>query len=242
MGINLKSVGEVHVKQPNKTQGFRTRKGFYHQFDAAVDAETPSRSYFDVSFPYDIDLSQGDYYFPSVDPATRLWVESPPNLSLDLVAQSVGYPVGSAVLGGAVASGDTEVVLNPVAAAILSSVLTDSTTKKRREQEVYFRLTSVPGDETDYTALRAARWDAKNGKLVSPTGAAFNLTANAGEHVFITLRFEDGAYLAGACQVRMGDDSLDSSHVPAGTVIRLVIENPSINPLDAFFNLTYYKD
>ena len=244
MGMNFKSLSEVHVKQPAKTQGFRTRRGFRHTFEAAVDAETPKRSCLDITFPYAIDLSQGDYYLPTADwsPGTRLWVESPANLSLDLVAQSVGYPASSAGLGAAVVAGDTTITLNPLAAAMLGAVLTDGVSKKQRKQEIYFRLASIPGDPTDFSDLREACFDAATGQLMDPYGNAFGLTGAVGDDIFITLRFEDGAYLAAGSMVRMGDDSLDSSHIPGGTLIRLVIENTSLNPLDVFFNLTYYKD
>ncbi len=185
-----------------------------------------------MSFPYDVDLLGGDYFIPSgKSNLNRAWVELAPNLDLDLLAPG-------AAIDAAVVATDTEVTLNAFAAAALDGMLTEDSGLKQTD-EVFFRLTSVPGDETDFTDLRKAHWDSANKKLKSPDGSQFNLTATNGDKVFITIRFEDGSYLAPGSYVRMGDETVGSSSLPANTKIRFIIENMDAADLDIGFNLTY---
>ncbi|HUU21632.1 MAG TPA: hypothetical protein VM389_03770 [Phycisphaerae bacterium] len=217
----------VHVDQRDKSAGFRSRCGFFKSFDAGPD----TKSLYDISFPYAVDLMQGDYWIPStVNPKNRLWVEVAPNTNLDLL-------VSGAACDGAVASGDSEVVLNAQAKGALDAMLTNN--GDMQTEEVYFRLTSVPGDETDFTNLRKARWDSANSKLVSPDGSAFGLTASDADDIFITVRWEDGSYLAPGEFVRMGDETLGSSQLPANTKIRFIMLNEDGSAVDVGFNLTY---
>lgn len=218
---------KVGIDQKDDSAGFRTRAGFLPSFAAGPGV----LSKFDISFPYPIDIMQGDYWLPAtVSPKSRLWVEIAPNTDLAALAPT-------AALANAVAAGDTEVGLNALGKAALDAFLTDN--GNMQTEEVYFRLTSVPVDETDFTALRKARWDSANGKLVAPDGAAFGLTAAAGDKVFVTIRFEDGTYLAPGEHVRIGDESLGSSGLVAGVKVRFILRNEDAVALEVGFNLTY---
>lgn len=222
-GIEL--ISEVKIHQSAKSKGFRTRAGF--MLIAAANAKTK----LDVSFPYDVDLVEGDYYEPSgASLENRLWVEVAPNTPLHAL-------VPSAALQNNVVAGDTEVVINAQAKAALGAFLTVD--NQMQNDEVFFRLTSVPGDPTDFTDLRKAKWDPVNSKLVSYNGA-FNLTATAGDSVFVMARFEDGTYIARNEFVKIGDEIVGSSHIPANTVLRFIVFNADgVSQVKIGFNLTY---
>lgn len=222
-GIDL--VSEVKLHQSSKSKGFRTRAGFLMIAAAGVKTKL------DVSFPYDIDLTEGDYFEPSgANLENRLWVEVAPNTPLHAL-------VPSAAITNNVVAGDTEVVLNAQATAALSAFLTSGGVTQN--DEVWFRLTSVPGDPTDFTALKKAKWNSATSKLTSYSGA-FGLTATAGDSVFVTVRFEDGTYIARSAHVRIGDDIIGSSYVPANTTLRFVVENADgAAQVKIGFNLSY---
>lgn len=225
----LKSVA---IDEADQTQGFRNREGFIYTYPAST------KGYFDISFPHDIDLLMGDYYvLASADPKNRLWVEIAPNMDLDILAQLGGAPAGSAKLENAVIATDTEIVLNDVAKAALDGFLAGSDGKLMVDR-VFFRLGSIPADPMDWTVLKMAKWDSAQKKLVSYSGT-FNLTAAAGDKVFVTLRWEDGSYIAPGQKARIGDETIGSSNLPAGTVIRMVVDNVETGDRDIPFNLTY---
>ena len=222
-GIEL--ISDVKIHQAAKSKGFRTRAGFL--MVAAMGVKTKM----DVSFPYNIDLVEGDYFEPSgASLENRLWVEVASNTPLHAL-------VPSAALQNNVVAGDAEVVLNAQATAALSAFLTVDNVMQN--DEVWFRLTSVPGDPTDFTLLKKAKWNPATSKLTSYNGA-FNLTATAGDSVFVTVRFEDGTYIARNTYVRIGDDIVGSSYVPANTTLRFVVENADgAAQVKIGFNLTY---
>ena len=230
MEANESPIRKVGISQKDKSSGYRTRRGYAFTVAGGPGVKTV----YDIVWPYDIDMALGDYKIPATTSAqNRLWIEIAPNFDLAILA-------APAALQSAVAAGDSEVVLNPYAKAALDGFLTTNGTKQTRE--VYFRLTSVPGDPTDFTNLKMANWDSGNSKLVSPTGAAFGLMATAGDKVFVTLRWEDGSYVFPGEYIRIGDESLGSSEIPAGVTIRVVILNEDVTPLDMAFNLVYYHD
>lgn len=136
---------EVGIRHRDKSAGFRTRAGFFKTFDAGPDA----MSFLDIAFPYPVDMLQGDYWLPAAaSPKNRLWVEIAPNTDLALLAPTAG-------IQNAVAAGDTEIVVNAMAKAALAGFLKhDGLTQT---EEVFVRLTSVPADPTDFTALRKMR-------------------------------------------------------------------------------------
>jgi hypothetical protein len=226
--VDRMSEGELKLNQTDKSLGFRTRRGFSKVFDAGPNV----KSFTDVSFPYPIDLLCCDYETPTTaSQKNRLWVEIAPNTNMaDLVA--------GAATSSAVASGDTEVAVNAQAKAAISAFLTSDGFIQK--EEVYFRLTSIPADVTDFTALKQARWDPTNSKLVSPDGSAFGLTAASGDAVYLTLRWEDGSYLAKGEFVRIGDETSGSSSVPAGTKLRMVLLNEGTGSIDIGFNFVYF--
>jgi hypothetical protein len=228
MEANESPIRKVGIDQKDKSAGFRTRKGFSNTFAAGPNV----KSYFDISWPYDVDLALGDYKIPAAaNAANRLWIELAPNFDLAILA-------APAAIQNAVAAGDTGVVLNPYAKAALDGLLASN--GDVQTSEVYFRLTSIPGDPTDFTALRMAKWDSENSKLVSPTGAAFGLAAAAGDKIFITTRWEDGSYIFPGEYIRIGDESLGSSSLPAGVKIRVIVLNEDAAALTMYFNLVYY--
>lgn len=224
-GIDL--IHSVSIRQANKSKGFRTRRGYLATFTAGPGV----KSSHDVSFPYAVDLMNGDYWLPSTaHQENKLWVEIHPNLNLAAL-------VSGAATSGAVASGDTYVTLNAQGAGALAALLaSDGVTQCN---EVYFRLTSIPGDPLDYTDLRMANWDAANSRLVSPSGGAFGLTASSGAAVYVTSRWEDGTYLAPGEYVKIGDETVGSSSLPANIPIRFVIQNEAATELKIGFNLAY---
>lgn len=216
------------LEHADQSKGLRTRKGFRNSFTASA------KSKYDISFDHAVDLMSGDFYLPStVSQYNRLWVEVAPNTDLDAL-------VSGAAISTAVTSTDTEVVVNAQAKGALDAFL--DVDGDVQVEEVYFRLTSVPGDPTDFTDLRVARWDSTNSKLLSPDGSAFNLTASASDKIFVTVRWEDGTYIAPGSYIRIGDETLTSSNLPANTTIRFIIENDDITALDIAFNLTYLHD
>lgn len=221
-------IRKVAIKQADKTKGFRTRAGFTHSFQAA------QKDYFDISWPYEIDMLMGDYRIAdSLGLDNRLWVEVGPNTDLDAVTSG-------AALQNAVVPTDTEVILNALAKAALDGMLQDN--GALRTCEVYFRLTSVPGDPTDFSALKMATWDSENSKLVSPDGSQFSLTAAAGDKVFITVRWEDGTYLCPGASIRIGDETLDGSNIKAGTPVRFIVENNEASAFTGYINIVYLHD
>lgn len=225
MEANESPIREVGINQKDKSTGFRTRKGFFYQFAAE------SKSKFDIVFPYDIDLMSGDYYIPTTAGSNnRLWVEIAPNLDLTLLAAPAGT-------NSAVVSGDTEITVNGYAKAVLDSLLTADS--NMQTQEIFFRLTSVPTDETDFTDLKQAYWDSDSSKLKSYNGSAFGLTADSGAKIFTTLRWEDGSYIAPGTFIRVGEETIGSSQLPKNVKLRIIIENEDASPLDMGFNLTY---
>ena len=222
-GIDL--ISDVHIRQTATSKGFRTRAGYL------MVAAAGARTKLDVSYPYNVDLTQGDYFEPSgASLENRLWVEVSPNTPLNALVSGAG-------LQNNVVAGDTEVVLNAQAKAALSAFLTSG--GSMQNDEVWFRLTSVPGDPTDFTALKKAKWNPATSKLTSYSGA-FGLTATAGDSVFVTVRFEDGTYIARNQFVRIGDEIIGSSSIPANTVLRFVVENAdNAAQVKISFNITY---
>lgn len=224
-GIELMS--EVKIRQSNKSKGFRTRRGYLATFAAGPNV----KSHYDVALPNSVDLMNGDYWLPSTaHQENQLWVEVHPNLPLAALVS------GSAISGG-VASGDAEVTLNAQGKGALNALLTSDGV--RQSDEVYFRLTSVPSDVTDFSALRMAKWDGDAGKLLSPSGAAFGLTATSGDPVFVTTRWEDGTFLAPGEYVQIGSETVGSSFLPAGVSLRFIMLNKGTDPVVIGFNLTY---
>jgi hypothetical protein len=194
-------------------------------------AAASTRTFLDVSLPYAVDLVQGDYFVPSgASLENRLWVEIAPNTNLALLVPGAGISAN-------VAAGDTHVALNAQAAAALTAFLTSGGVTQT--DEVWFRLTSVPGNVTDFTALKKAKWDSANSRLVAYAGAAFGLTAAAGDALYVTVRFEDGTYLAKNEFVEIGAEILGSSSLPANTPIRFIVENADTAQVKIGFNLTY---
>lgn len=221
----------IHVDQRDKSKGFRTRRGFFNQFSAGPNV----KSLYDISLPYAVDLLQGDYWIPAtVNPKNRLWVEIAPLTDLALL-------VGSAGCDGAVVATDTEVVVNAQAKAALDAMLTSN--GDMQTEEVFICLTAKPGDEADTDAVTKVRWDSANSKFVSPDGSSqLNLTAADADKIFVTVRWEDGSYLAPGEFVRMGDETLGSSQLPANTKIRFIMLNEDATAVDVGFNLTYLHD
>jgi hypothetical protein len=218
----------LKIDQTDKSLGFRTRRGFFKTFTAGANV----KSYIDVSFPYAVDLLCCDYKTPSgVSAKNRLWVEIAPNTDMAAL-------VSGAALSAAVASTDTEVVVNAQAKGAIGAFLSrDGFTQT---EEVYFRLTSIPSDPTDFTALKQGRWDPANSKLKSHDGSALGLTAASGDKVYLTLRWEDGSYLAKGEFVRIGDETSGSSSLPAGTPLRMMLLNEDASEIDIGFNLVYF--
>jgi hypothetical protein len=222
-GIAL--ISEVRVRQSDFSKGFRTRAGFL--LTAAANVKTK----LDLSFPYGVDVNQGDYFAPAdAHHENRLWVEIAPNTPLAALVP------GSAISAD-VTSSDTQVTVNAQAKAALNAFLAYGSLTQT--DEVFFRLTSVPGDPTDFSALKKARWDSDNSKFVAYNGVAFGLTATAGDAIFVTVRFEDGSYIAPGEFVRIGDEILGSSYLPANTPIRFIIQNAGNSEIKLPFNLTY---
>src|SRR3990172_8618683 len=92
---------EVGIRHRDKSAGFRNRAGFFKTFDAGPNV----KSLLDISFPYPVDLLQGDYWVPAAaSPKNRLWVEIAPNTDLALLVPGAGTQ-------NVVASGDTEIVV-----------------------------------------------------------------------------------------------------------------------------------
>lgn len=218
---------KVGIDPKDKSAGFRTRAGFFKTFDAGPGA----KSHLDISFPYAVDMMQGDYWIlAAASPKNRLWVEIAPNTDLAALAPT-------AAVQGAVASGDTEVAVNAMAKAALDAFLAHNGASQ--SEEVYFRLGGVPSDPTDFTALKKARWDSANAKLVSADGSAFGLTAGVGDKVFVTVRWEDGSYVAPGEFVVVGGETPGSSSLPANTTLRIILLNEDAVARDIGFNLTY---
>ncbi len=225
-GVSLLS--RVGVKQTDRSAGFRTRQGFFKNFAAGPNV----KSFLDISFPYAIDLLCGDYFLPtSANLNTRLWVEIAPNTDMAALVAGAG-------LSAAVASTDTEVAVNAQAKGAIDAFL--SSDGPMQTQEVFFRLTSIPSDVCDFAALKKASWDSANSKLKSPDGSALGLTAASGDKVFLTLRWEDGTYIARGDNVRVGDETLGSSSIPANTKLRIIMLNEESTARDLGFNLTYF--
>jgi len=225
-GISL--VSKVDIRQVDKSTGFRTRAGFFKSFDAGPNV----KSFLDVSFPYAVDLLSGDYYLPSTaNPKSRLWVEIAPNTDMAAL-------VGGAAISAAVVSTDAEVAVNAQAKGAIDAFLTAD--GSRQTEEVYFRLTSVPSDVCDFTALKKATWDSTNSKLKAPDGAAFGLTASSGDKVYLTMRWEDGSYISPGQYIRVGDETFGSSGVPKNVKLRVIVLNEDSSVMDLGFNLTYF--
>jgi len=223
-------ITKVAIDQTDESKGFRTRCGFRKSFDAGPN----KKSYYDIVFPYDVDLLAGDFYEPSgKSPFNRLWLEIAPNLDLALLAPGAG-------LSASVVAADTEISVNPFAKAALDGML--SIDGKMQNEEVFVRLVSVPADPTDFAALKKVRWDSQNSKLVSADGSQLDLSGQTGEKVFITIRFEDGSYISPGQHVEIGRETLGSSALGAGTPLRFIILNEDNVALDIGFNLTYLHD
>lgn len=224
-GIDLLST--VKIRQTATSKGFRTRAGYILTCAAGPNVRTK----IDVSFPYKVDVAQGDYCAPAAAHIeNRLWVEVAPNTPLQAL-------VAGAALAANVVPADTEVTINAQAAGALTAFLTSE--GLIQNDEVYFRLTSVPADPMDFALIKKAKWDQATNKLKAYNNVAFGLTATAGDSVFVTVRFEDGSYIAQGEYVRIGDEILGSSTLPANVTLRFIVENMGITETKLPFNLTY---
>jgi len=223
-------ITKVAIDQTDESKGFRTRCGFRKAFDAGP----AKKSFYDIVFPYDVDLLAGDFYVPAgKSPFNRLWLEIAPNTDLALLAPGAG-------LSSSVVAADTEISVNPFAKAALDAML--KVNGETQNEEVFVRLVSIPADPTDFSALKKVRWDSANSKLKSADGSQLGLSGQTGEKIFITVRFEDGSYISPGQHVEIGHETLGSSSLGAGVPLRFVILNEDNAQLDIGFNLTYLHD
>jgi hypothetical protein len=227
--LGIPSKQKVSIDATAKSKGFRSRSGFQKTFTKGV------KSFLDVSFPYDIDLLSGDACIPAnASPLNRLWVEVLPNLPLAALVPGAG-------LSAAVVATSKEWLVNAQAKGALDAVLKSGDAgSPMQTTEVFARLTSVPGDPTDFANLRMLRWDSENSKLVSADGSDLGIVAAQGDPIFLTMRYENGSYLPPGV-LHAGGETMGSAFIPANTPLRFVIENADQNnDLILGINLTYY--